>query len=67
MANGASIAAKEPQPAAVVKPMSPTPIGIERPMELPDRDIDPELLAAAIAELDAELQLGRDRKPQASD
>lgn len=67
VANGASIAAKEPQPAAVVKPMSPTPIGIERPMELPDRDIDPELLAAAIAELDAELQLGRDHKPQASD
>ena len=25
-----------------VKPVSPTPIGIERPMELPDRDIDPE-------------------------
>ena len=58
---------RQPQPAAAVKPMSPTPIGIERPMELPDRDIDPELLAAAIAELDAELQLGRDRKPQASD
>ncbi|HEX6657569.1 MAG TPA: hypothetical protein VF065_05770 [Ilumatobacter sp.] len=66
VANGMSIAAK-PRPAAAVKPVSPTPIGIERPMELPDRDIDPELLAAAIAELDAELQLGRDRKPQASD
>ena len=67
VANGTSSAAKEPQPASAVKPVSPTPIGIERPMELPDRDIDPELLAAAIAELDAELQLDRDRKPQTSD
>jgi hypothetical protein len=65
--NGTPIAAKEPQPAAAVKPVSPTPIGIERPMDLPERDIDPELLAAAIAELDAELRLGRDRKPQTSD
>jgi hypothetical protein len=65
--NGTSIAAKEPQPVVAVKPVSPTPIGIERPMELPDRDIDPELLAAAIAELDAELQIGRDRKPPAAD
>jgi len=50
-----------------VKPISPTPLGIDRPMELPDGDMDPEVLAAAIAELDAELQLGRERRPQASD
>jgi hypothetical protein len=65
--NGAHDPAKTAQPAAAVKPVSPTPTGIERPLELPDRDIDPELLAAAIAELDAELQLGRDRTPPASD
>jgi hypothetical protein len=59
--------ATQAQPATVVKPISATPIGIERPMDLPDGDIDPEVLAAAIAELDAELQLNRDRKPQASD
>jgi hypothetical protein len=59
--------AKQVQPAASLSPVAPTPIGIERPMDLPDSDIDPEVLAAAIAELDAELRLGRDSKPQASD
>ena len=49
------------QPAPPLKPVSPTPIGIERP-DLPDRDIDPDVMAAAIAELDAELQLGRERR-----
>jgi hypothetical protein len=49
------------------RPTSPTPLGIERPMDLPERDIDPEILAAAMAELDAELRLGRDTKPQSSD
>jgi hypothetical protein len=34
---------------------SQTPIGIDRPDDLPEREIDPALLAAAIAELDAEL------------
>jgi hypothetical protein len=59
--------AAEGQRAASRRPVSPTPIGIERPMDLPDRDIDPELLAAAIAELDAELRLGHDGNPQSSD
>jgi len=59
--------AKQVQPAASVSPVAPTPIGIDRPMDLPDSDIDPELLAAAVAELDAELRLGRDSKPQTSD
>jgi hypothetical protein len=52
---------------ALPKPPSPTPLGIERPMDLPERDIDPEIMAAAMAELDAELRLGRDPKPQSSD
>ena len=49
------------------RPPSPTPLGIERPMDLPERDIDPEIMAAALAELDAELRRGRDAKPQSSD
>jgi hypothetical protein len=49
------------------RPTSPTPLGIERPMELPEREIDPEILAAAMAELDAELRRARDTKPQSSD
>jgi hypothetical protein len=49
------------------RPTSPTPLGIDRPMELPEREIDPEILAAAMAELDAELRLGRDGKPQSPD
>lgn len=65
--NGTPEPSAEPEPAPVVKPMSPTPIGIERPMDLPDGDIDPDVMAAALAELDAELQLGRDRRSQASD
>jgi hypothetical protein len=64
---GAPAAVTEPRPLASVKPLSATPIGIERPMELPESDIDPEVMAAAIAELDAELRLGRDAKPQTSD
>jgi hypothetical protein len=40
---------------------SQTPIGIERPDDLPEREIDPALLAAAIAELDAELGTRTDR------
>jgi hypothetical protein len=66
-ANGASIPVKQAQPAASLGPLSPTPIGIERPMDLPDSDIDPEVLAAALAELDAEMRLGRDSKPQTPD
>jgi hypothetical protein len=65
--NGAPSLATDTQTAASVKPVSATPIGIERPMDLPEREIDPEVLAAAIAELDAELRLGGDRKPQTSD
>jgi hypothetical protein len=49
------------------RPTSPTPLGIERPMDLPEREIDPEVLAAAMAELDAELRLGRDGKPESPD
>ena len=63
----ASAPVEQPQPAAPVKPMSPTPIGIERPLDLPEREIDPDVLAAAMAELDAELGMGRDRRPQATD
>jgi hypothetical protein len=59
--------AKQVQPAASLSPVAPTPIGIERPMDLPDNDIDPEVLAAAMAELDAELRLGRDSKPHTTD
>lgn len=42
--------------AASVSEASTTPTGIRRPTthDLPDRDMDPELLAAAMAELDAE-------------
>jgi hypothetical protein len=58
---------KRAQLAASLKPVSPTPTGIERPMELPERDIDPEVLAAAVAELDAELRLGHDRQPPTAD
>jgi hypothetical protein len=64
---GAPAAVTEARPLASLKPLSATPIGIERPMELPESDIDPEVMAAAIAELDAELRLGRDAKPQTSD
>ena len=56
-----------PQPPGPIKPMSPTPIGIERPLDLPEREIDPDVLAAAIAELDAELQSGREKRSQAPD
>jgi len=66
-ANGAPAPAKQVQPAVSLAPVSPTPIGIERPMDLPDSDIDPEVLAAAIAELDAELRIGRDGEPQTPD
>ena len=66
-ANRAPTPAKHVQPAASLSPVSPTPIGIERPMDLPESDIDPDVLAAAIAELDAELRLGRDSKPQTPD
>jgi hypothetical protein len=59
--------AKPAQLAASLKPVSPTPTGIERPMELPERDIDPDVMAAAIAELDAELRLGHERKPPPAD
>jgi hypothetical protein len=65
--NVADAEAKPAKPAASLSPVAQTPIGIERPMDLPDSDIDPEVLAAAIAELDAELRLGRDSKPQTSD
>ena len=65
--NGAPAAAKQVQPVVSLTPVAPTPIGIERPMDLPESDIDPEVLAAAIAELDAELRLGRDSKPQTPD
>jgi hypothetical protein len=37
--------------------VSPTPTGIERPLQLSNREIDPAILAAAMAELDAELGL----------
>jgi hypothetical protein len=57
----------EARPLASLEPVSATPIGIERPMQLPESDIDPEIMAAAIAELDAELRLGRDPKSQTSD
>ena len=58
--------AEPPKPAPPIKSISPTPIGIERP-DLPEREIDPELMAAALAELDAELQLGRERRSQTPD
>jgi hypothetical protein len=64
--NGEQEAAEPPKPAPVIKPVSPTPIGIERP-ELPEREIDPDVMAAALAELDAELQLGRERRSQTPD
>lgn len=35
--------------------VAPTPISIARPDELPEGDLDPEVMAAALAELDAEL------------
>lgn len=43
--------------SAMQQPASATPIGIERPTpdDLPDRELDPEIMAAALAELDAEL------------
>jgi len=66
-ANGASADAKQMQPVASLTPLSQTPIGIERPLDLPEREIDPDVLAAAIAELDAELRLGHEGKPQTSD
>jgi hypothetical protein len=66
-ANGAPLAVETPQAPAQLKPVSPTPIGIERPLDLPERDIDPELMAAALAELDAELQSGRQQRSQAPD
>jgi hypothetical protein len=50
----------EAVPPPAMKPISPTPTGIERPMDLPERELDPEVMAAAMAELDAELQRGRD-------
>jgi hypothetical protein len=56
-----------PARSAPLKSVSPTPIGIERPLELPDSDIDPDVMAAALAQLDADLQLGRDGGSQASD
>jgi hypothetical protein len=59
-------AAEPAQPAPPIKPISPTPVGIERP-DLPERDIDPDVMAAAIAELDAELRLGRERRPETPD
>jgi hypothetical protein len=45
---------------------APTPIAMQRPGldDLPDHELDPEVLAAAMAELDAEL--GRDPKPEDS-
>ena len=66
-----------PAPPAPPAPMDPliararsldgasTPTGIARPIpeDLPDHDVDPALLAAALAELDAEL--GRLRRPTA--
>jgi hypothetical protein len=64
---GAPAAVTDARPLASLKPLSATPIGIERPMELPESDIDPDVMAAAIAELDAELRLGRDAKPQTPD
>ncbi len=53
-------APEEPLPA---RPSSATPIGIERPTsdDLPERELDPELMAAAMAELDAELSRRPDR------
>lgn len=57
---------EQPEQPVPVRPTAPTPIGIERP-ELPERDIDPDVMAAAIAELDAELQLGRERRSQSPD
>jgi len=65
--DGASAPVEPPRPAAPVKPMSSTPIGIERPLDLPEREIDPDVLAAAMAELDAELGMGRDRRPHPTD
>jgi len=59
--------AEQPVRSAPLKSVTPTPIGIERPLELPDSDIDPDVMAAALAQLDAELQLGRDGGSQASD
>jgi hypothetical protein len=44
--------------------VSPTPTGIERPLQLPDREIDPAILAAAVAELEAELGLRVDPPPR---
>jgi hypothetical protein len=51
---------EEPLP---VRPSSATPIGIDRPEsnDLPERELDPELMAAAMAELDAELGRRPDR------
>jgi hypothetical protein len=65
--NGAPAAAEEPPPPAPTKPMSPTPIGIARPLDLPERDLDPDVMAAAFAELDAELGLGHDRGSKGPD
>jgi hypothetical protein len=54
---------RDPRPT---RPTSPTPIGTVRPSldGLPDRDIDPQLLAAAMAELDAELRRAGERDRQ---
>ena len=56
----ADAAPAEPLPA---RPSSATPIGIDRPEsdDLPERELDPELMAAAMAELDAELSRRPDR------
>lgn len=56
----------EEQAPRPTRPTSPTPIGTVRPSldGLPDRDIDPDLLAAAMAELDAELRRAGERNQQ---
>lgn len=39
--------------------VAPTPISIARPDELPERELDPEVMAAALAALDAEMAGGQ--------
>lgn len=61
--DAASLPTAEPG-AAMPAPMTETPKQIERPdLDQFDREIDPELLAAASAELDAELSAPKPQEP----
>jgi hypothetical protein len=72
--DGVPIATSQPQAPAAARPnrervgprkgTAPTPIGMARPGldEFPDHELDPEIMAAAMADLDAELGLDHKRE-----